>query len=470
MNTTNLRRIFPPVALFLMTLLLHCAGTWILPLVDRDEPWYAEVSREMNERGDYVVPYFNNQFWLEKTPLLFWSQALSYRLFGENEFAARLPSAVATALTALVILGFCTSLYDRRTAWRAAIAFVLCLQMLIFGKAGVTDMPMVLFTTLAAWAGWELCRDGARKHWWWIFYLSVAGAALAKGPLAVIPPASVAVFWIWTRKPGLLRTMKFGRGLTLALLVSALWFVPVLILTRGEFYKVFIGRQVIERSLSPMDGHGASNALAYIATLPFYFLAVFVTFLPWSFYLPAAWSRIKAHRSAADIYLASGILLTFCLFSLARTKLPHYTLPAFPLIACAVAPCLPQKRFIRLAAGMAALNFAIAFLLFPLAARYAVAPHLAASPLLRDGMEIAVVNYHEPGLVWYLRGRVKSWPAEIQAGEVEAFMKKNGARACILPSKTAAQIPVDPAWSVTSAKGFNISNGKPVELLMLVKM
>ncbi|MEI8342443.1 MAG: hypothetical protein WCH43_13040, partial [Verrucomicrobiota bacterium] len=128
-----------------------------------------------------------------------------------------------------------------------------------------------------------------------------------------------------------------------------------------------------------------------------------------------------------------------------------------------------QKRFIRLAAGMTVLNFAIAFLLFPFAARYAVAPKLAASPLLRKDMEIAVVDYHEPSLAWYLRGRVKSWLVDIPAGEVENFMKKSGPRLCILPSKIAAQLPVDPDWNVTTARGFNISKGKPVELSMLIK-
>jgi len=469
MNTIILRRLFPWGALFLFSLSLHCAGTWILPLIDRDEPWYAEVSREMNERHDPVVPYFNNRFWLEKPPLLFWCQSLSYRIFGENEFAARFPSALATALTALVILGFCTSLYNRSTAWRAAIMFVLCLQMLILGKLGVTDMLMVLFTTLAAWAGWELYRNGAAKRWWWIFYLSLAGAALAKGPLAVIPPGTMVVFGLWSQQPGVLRTMKFGRGLLLAMFVTALWFVPVLILTHGEFFKIFVTQQVVERTLAPSDGHGASRALTYFATLPFYFLTVLVSFLPWSFYFSATWRRLKTQRSSPDLYLLSGILLTFCLFTLARTKLPHYTLPAFPLIACAVAASIPQKRFLQLATGMTFLNFAIAFLLFPLAARYAVAPQLAASPLLRDGMEIAVVDYHEPSLVWYLRGHTKSWLTEIQPGEVEGFMKKSGPRICILPAKIATQIPVDTDCDIETAKGFNITKGKPVELLMLGK-
>jgi len=79
--------------LFIGCVLFHVAGTWNLPLVDRDEPRFAEASREMMERGDYVIPHFNNHFRFDKPPLTYWAQVASYKIFGENDFAARFPSA-----------------------------------------------------------------------------------------------------------------------------------------------------------------------------------------------------------------------------------------------------------------------------------------------------------------------------------------------------------------------------------------
>src|SRR5207247_5078886 len=92
--------------LFLGFIIFHMVGTWSLPLIDRDEPRFAEASREMIERGDYIVPRFNNQLRLDKPPLAYWAQVASYRIFGQNDFAARFPSAVAAAFTALSILAW----------------------------------------------------------------------------------------------------------------------------------------------------------------------------------------------------------------------------------------------------------------------------------------------------------------------------------------------------------------------------
>src|SRR5690242_15965737 len=141
--------------LFIGCLLFHIAGTWSLPLIDRDEPRFAEASREMIERGDYVVPYFNNQLRLDKPPLTYWAQTLSYRIFGENDFAARFPSAVAAALTALVIFAWGRRIADEKLAWWAAVIFTLSLQTFVHAKAAVADMWLVLFTTMAHWAGYE---------------------------------------------------------------------------------------------------------------------------------------------------------------------------------------------------------------------------------------------------------------------------------------------------------------------------
>src|ERR1051326_8126796 len=89
--------------LFVACVAFHVLGTWTLPLIDRDEPRFAEASREMIQRGDYVVPYFNDQLRFDKPPLTYWAQTVSYRIFGQNDFAARFPSAVAAALTAVAI-------------------------------------------------------------------------------------------------------------------------------------------------------------------------------------------------------------------------------------------------------------------------------------------------------------------------------------------------------------------------------
>src|SRR5438105_9060400 len=126
----------------------------------------------MIERGDYVVPYFNNQVRLDKPPLAYWAQTASYKIFGENDFAARFPSAVAGALIALSILGWGSRLRPSRPpsasqvgiggteiGWWAAIIFTLSLQTFLHAKAAVADMWLVLFVTLAYWAGFELLRD-----------------------------------------------------------------------------------------------------------------------------------------------------------------------------------------------------------------------------------------------------------------------------------------------------------------------
>ena len=94
------------ILVFIACVLFHAAGTWSLPLIDRDEPRFAEASREMWERKDFVVPFFNNQFRFDKPPLTYWFQVASYRLFGENDFAARFPTAIAAGLVAVVLMAW----------------------------------------------------------------------------------------------------------------------------------------------------------------------------------------------------------------------------------------------------------------------------------------------------------------------------------------------------------------------------
>ena len=215
------------VLLFLGCLLFHIAGTWSLPLIDRDEPRFAEAAREMRQRGDYVIPYFNDHYRFDKPPLTYWFQTASYRLFGENDFAARFPSAVAAALVAVLLLAWGRRMESARVGWWAAIIFTLCLQTFMHAKAAVADMWLVLFVTAAHWAGYELLFAEEKEKrstsnvqrstskWWWIFYCALAFAFLAKGPVGWTPLLTVAVAKIFLHDANLQKRFAFVRGILL---------------------------------------------------------------------------------------------------------------------------------------------------------------------------------------------------------------------------------------------------------------
>ena len=317
----------------------------------------------MIERGNYIVPYFNNQLRLDKPPLTYWAQVASYHIFGENDFAARFPSAIAAALTALLIFVWGRRMGGEKLGWWAAIIFTLSLQTFVHAKAAVADMWLVLFVTLANWAGYELFQRPTLNHgaavsrppwaiWkspFLVFYLALALGFLAKGPMAWTPLLAVAGLIIYTRDWQMLRRFKFAVGIVLMLVVVALWGIPALIQTHGEFFRVGIGRHVVGRSFTTLEGHGASSFGMYCAAIAVLFCHGLHQFLSVVDQVAVANSEIVAKRRERgqttpataelliDTYLLSGIAIIFVIFTLVSTKLPHYTLPAFPLLALLLA-------------------------------------------------------------------------------------------------------------------------------------
>jgi 4-amino-4-deoxy-L-arabinose transferase-like glycosyltransferase len=471
------------IVLFVGCLLFHLAGIWSLPLIDRDEPRFAEAAREMRERADFIVPYFNNQFRFDKPPLTYWFQVASYRIFGENDFAARFPTAVAAAVVALVLFSWGKRMRDEKVGWWAAIIFTLSLQSFIHGKAAVADMWLVLFVTGGHWAGWELLKANTehrtsniehRTWFWWIFYISLAFAFLAKGPIGWTPLLTVAIAQRFHRQEHFTARFKFVRGLLLMLALVCLWGIPALVRTHGEFFRVGIGKHVVERSLATMEGHGASSVWMYLALLPFYFLTVFASFFPWSIKLPALWKNLRAHRDGTDQFLLAGALVVFGIFTLVQTKLPHYTLPAFPLLALLVARRFESFRLSRaLPVAMAGVYLAIAFFLSPFLARLFPSYNLArdSRPNLKREMEFGAVDFTEPSLVWYFRDRVDGFMTPLKRKQAAEFMTRSGGRFVVLPTTAVAEVfpNVDVSWRSYRATGFNIPKGRRVDLTMLLK-
>ena len=460
----------------------------------------------MIQRGDYIGPYFNDQLRLDKPPLTYWAQVASYHVFGENDFAARFPSAIAAALTAVLIFCWGRRMGGEKVGLWAAIIFTLSLQTFVHAKAAVADMWLVLFMTLANWAGYELVQRSTPgsenvnqssdvKHqtlvWWLAFYVSLALGFLAKGPIAWAPLLAVAGLIIYMRDWQLLRRFKFAVGVALMFALVALWGIPALIQTHGEFFRVGIGRHVVSRSFVTFEGHGSSSLGMYVLLLPFYFVTVFISFFPWSIKLPWLFRKLWRGRTTGindpgfsgnliDAYLLTGIATVFVIFTLVSTKLPHYTLPAFPLLALLLArhwqPAADEtshSSFARIAITSACVCMGIALVLPPMAARFSPAYQLleVSRESLEPKMQFAAVEFQEPSLVWYFRSRVQGFLTPLNKRRAAEFMSAPDPRFIVLPTPVAGELFANPpeSWRFFTVNGFNIAKGKRVDLTLVLK-
>jgi len=266
----------------------------------------------------------------------------------------------------------------------------------------------------------------------------------------------------------------YALSILLMLAIVALWGVPALIQTHGEFLRVGIGRHVIGRSFSAMESHGSNSLGIYLLLLPFFFVTIFASFFPWSIKLPSLTKKLWRDRDRIDIYLLCGAGIIFLIFTLIKTKLPHYTLPAFPLLALLVARHINSERFLKGAAiAVACVYLALALIAAPFAAQFFPAAQLywQARADLKPEMEFGAVDFQEPSLVWYFRSEVNSWMTPLNQKSAAEFMERSGARFVILPSALVPKIFTNPPsnWKTLSTHGFNVVKGKNVDLTLVLK-
>ena len=432
-----------PSVLFL-SLALFLSGNWILPLMDRDEPRFAEASREMSRRHDLLIPWFNGNYRFDKPPLIYWCQMASFGILGENPFAARLPSALFASATSLLLVLWGRRFGNAPAGFFAAIMFLSSLQVLIHARLSVADMPMICFFTAAVWSGWELTRPGTHAPgWWWMFYSSLALGFLAKGPVAWLP-LGILLLARWRNPQDF--SFPLGQlfaGLLVMLAILGCWGIPALQKTHGQFFAVGIGRHVIQRSFGIMEGHGASGLLGFVAALPLYFLTFFPSFFPWSLKVPRALTEWWASRRS-DIfssYLLAQAALVFAVFTLVRTKLPHYTLPAFPCLALwlGVRVSAAKDSAAGIARGltlMIVLALVLTLGLFTLAAPRLVTTSLwrQARPYARPEMAMGAVAFSEPSLVWEFHQVLTNRVQQLEPSDAAGFLSQPAPRVLVLPS------------------------------------
>jgi 4-amino-4-deoxy-L-arabinose transferase-like glycosyltransferase len=469
----------PQRSIILLSLLLLLAGNWILPLTDRDEARFGEASREMIQRGDYIVPWFNGAWRFDKPVLIYWCQIASYRVLGVNDFAARLPSVLFTTATALLLVRWGRKIADNKTAFLAGVMYVTGLHVAIIGRIATADMAMVFFSTLAVWSGWELTRpeQPRRKMFWGIFYVAFALGFLAKGPVAWLPLGGMILGRALHKNAYRLPLLETLAGMALAVGLVALWGGPALAQTGGQFWKVGMGEHVFNRSVGVIDSHGLAGVAGFIALLPLYFLTFFVSFFPWSLRMPKAVWRWWPERRRDEIswYLLTQALVVFAVFSLVKTKLPHYTMPAFPLIALWLArqiggePNISAWAWNRLAA-MTIFILVVTLGIFTFAEKHLLTENLwhATRPYVTPQTKIGCFGYTEPSQVWRFRSVVTN---DVTLGGVKqaaSFLTNPPPFILVVPTSDLKNLP-DTNGLLLQVRGLDLVKFKNRDLTAIVR-
>ncbi|MEI6076248.1 MAG: glycosyltransferase family 39 protein [Verrucomicrobiota bacterium] len=469
----------PQRSILVLSLALLLAGNWILPLTDRDETRFAEASREMIQRGDFVVPWFNGAWRFDKPVLIYWCQIASYKILGENDFAARLPSVLFTVATALLVVRWGRKHADARTAFVAGAMFVAGLHIAIIGRVATADMAMVFFFALAVWSGWELTRPEipSRKGWWAVFYVTLALGFLAKGPVAWLPLGGMILGRMVRKNTFRLPLWETVAGLILTIALAACWGVPALQQTHGQYFAVGMGEHVFHRSTGVIDGHGLAGMLGFLALLPLYFVTFFASFFPWSPRVPAALRRWWPERKQDDWgwYLLVQAALVFIVFSLVKTKLPHYTLPAFPFLALWLARQISREpgSFVWFGRRLLAMTVAILFLTlgaFAVARNFLLTENLwqAVGSRVRPETKVACLGYTEPSLVWKFRSITTNLVTLGDVSLARDFLTNAPPFILVLPTRDAARLGMTNGLNL-QARGLDLVKCKNWDLTAVLR-
>jgi 4-amino-4-deoxy-L-arabinose transferase-like glycosyltransferase len=338
------------IALLLMSKYLFIASR--TTLWDRDEPQFARAAVEMVESGNYLFPTFNGQMWPDKPILLYWLMSVPIRLIGPTEFACRFWAAAGTALTCLLTFFIGQHLLGTKAGLWAMVILGLTLMMLGVGTVAITDTALLPFMVGALALFVHPISSGTHISRVILLGIALGAGMLAKGPIGVLPiPVIIAIVWLNRKaKPGLVRSLwQLGAALTIGVLIFLAWAIPANSATKGEFLRIFIGRDILTRAIKPMEHHGG-NFLLY---LPYYLPVIIVGFFPWTLHLPGAFSAVLGGRLGGQYFRAmviGWVVPIFTIMTLATTKLPHYILFIWPALALSVAGTIVAARQNKLSA------------------------------------------------------------------------------------------------------------------------
>lgn len=360
---------FFKISVFLL-LIFRLLLTAFLPLLDKTEARYAEISRIMWETQDWVVLHidYGIPFWA-KPPLSAWLSALSFGIFGITEFASRLPSFL---LSVLII--FMAGKFAKRSGAPFYLPGFILLTMpefLIHTGVVSTDTALCFCIMLIMVSFWETMNNG-KPYWNYLFFIGIALGFLAKGPLVLVLTFPPLFLWCWQdRKRFRILWDKFSwaAGIIIIAVIAIPWYYLAENQSPG-FLNYFLVGEHFKRFVEPGwkgDLYGSPKSQPFGMIWVFLILFAF----PW---IEIAFSKIWKRRSSLIgnkwvSFLIFWLFWTPIFFTLSGNILHTYILPVtIPLMFLIVhwwREYNKKEKMIRIALVFPIVVF-LACLIFPL--------------------------------------------------------------------------------------------------------
>jgi len=300
---------------------------WARSLENHDYLRYAEVAREMIRSGDWIVPRYNGEVYLDKPPLLLWLIALPAYLHGSvTPFIARLPSALAAWIGILVLFFWGRRMYGTNRAGILSAGILLsCYQYFSQARSAKTDVLLCLFILLSlyfSYLGYGSSRKKRTLFFSFSFFFMGLGV-LTKGPFGfLIPFPILALFLVKEKRARILLSGEFLLGYLILVLVALPW--PLL----------FVGRFGLQESIALVR---QTHPLTRQAPFYFYFIEIWGQFAPWSLLLPilgySLWKEKSQVWQSGESLCLIWFVLLFLLLTLFKVRASRYLLPAIPPLA-----------------------------------------------------------------------------------------------------------------------------------------
>lgn len=305
-------------------------------LFDVDEAVFAQATKEMIQSGDWITPTYNGEARYDKPILFYWLMALSYKIFGINEFGARFPSAFSGFILCIALYIFLKTLKGEKQAVYAITSFAFSLYYFVYTHAAVTDMVLTLFISLSLMCFYLSVEKD--ENFIYGFYLFSALSFLTKGLIGIVFPFAIALIYLIFRAKGLKQLLNF-KAILLFLLISMPWYIAQVMINGKEFMEQFFIKHHFMRYTGVISGHRGPI---------YYFIPVLVTgMFPWIVFFI---NGLKNLKDTLALFCFVWFCFIFLFFSFSTTKLPNYILPAIPAFSILISYGMTEAdtRFSRI--------------------------------------------------------------------------------------------------------------------------